>query len=370
MATFASDNFTDSNGVALQSHTPTGGGAWTKVIGGAGIDIEIYGNGASPSGNSPVYYHATAPAGVEYDVTATITRTGNSASTVGISARQSSSAETNYLAWPSTIWTLYKTVAGAFTSLGTYSTLPAVNDVFKLECKDATKKLFINGIERISSANNDVTAAGYAGIRGYGTSANTHIDVWLAEQAASGGGGPVGLSSESDAALALIASQRLAVGLAAETDAALALAAGQVLTVGLAAETDSSFALPAVQVAPVGLAIEIDAAVELAAGGAAGAVGLTIETDSALALSASQSAAVGLASESDTALPLLAWSLTASVGLAVEVDAAFALIGSVITGDRTAYPPALAAPAPDRTAQIGAMSRTLSVPEVGATAYP
>ena len=40
------DNFTDTNGVELNAHTPSGGTAWTKVVSG-NCSIEIYNNALS-----------------------------------------------------------------------------------------------------------------------------------------------------------------------------------------------------------------------------------------------------------------------------------------------------------------------------------
>jgi hypothetical protein len=62
---------------------------------------------------------------------------------------------------------LFKTVAGVNTSLGTFNEALINGDerTIKLQIRDATKKVFIDGVERISSADNAITAAGRAGVR-------------------------------------------------------------------------------------------------------------------------------------------------------------------------------------------------------------
>lgn len=179
MTTIASDTFTDTNGTTLQSHTPSGGGTWTKSIGGAGVDIEIQSNQATPSGNNAWYYHSQDPTGVEYDCQFTIKQTGSTNYAIGLVGRCSTSAETGYLYHPGgSFHYLYKVSGGSYTELGTYFASVAINDVIKLEIKDATKRVFVNGTQRISSTNNDVTAKGKAGLRGYGTSTTQYVDDW------------------------------------------------------------------------------------------------------------------------------------------------------------------------------------------------
>lgn len=187
MTVFASDAFTDSNGTLLQNHTPTVGGLWTKLVGGTGADIEIHNNQATPSGDGVVYYNGGTPSGAEYDVLLTQKIAGSSNYALGQYGRLSTSAETGYLAWSNAgAYFLYKAVSGSFTELGSWTTAPAANDVVKLEIRNASKKVFVNGTQRISSTNNDVTAAGKAGLRCYGTSTTFYVDDFSADDLSSG----------------------------------------------------------------------------------------------------------------------------------------------------------------------------------------
>lgn len=189
MAQIASDTFTDSNGTLLQSHTPSGGGTWTKGIGASGVDIEIQSDRASPSAltsDFSWYYHSVDPTGTEYDCTYTVGATPSSAAAIGMTARASTTAETGYLQWTgggSSHHYLYVVTAGAYTELGTYAVTATTNDVIKLEIKDATKRVFVNGTQRISSTDNTHSAKGKVGLRCYGTNTAYGVDNWSVDEA-------------------------------------------------------------------------------------------------------------------------------------------------------------------------------------------
>ena len=141
-------------------------------------------------------------------------------------------------------------------------------------------------------------------------------------------GGPVGLATETDSALAPTAVLKAAPGIAAETDTALAPDAVQQVAAGLAVEADAALPIGAVLVAPVGLASEADTAFALSPN-VPGIVGLAHETDTAMPLTARVAAAAGVASETDAALAPGA-ALQGAAGLAVETDGALP-IGAVIS---------------------------------------
>jgi hypothetical protein len=64
-------------------------------------------------------------------------------------------------------WEIYKVVAGSYTSLGTYAqTLtPTTTYAVKFQIRNASKKLFIDGVERISSADNALATIGHRSAR-------------------------------------------------------------------------------------------------------------------------------------------------------------------------------------------------------------
>jgi hypothetical protein len=135
------------------------------VVQGAGDNLSC--------GDSGDYVHSSAtPAGVEYYVQGDITSTGYSNWLMG---RVSTTANTFYFvqynAGGANEWRLYRRVAGTATLLGSYAgDVPTSVRTVKLEIKDATKKVFIGGVERISTTDNTITAAGRPGIgSGQGT---------------------------------------------------------------------------------------------------------------------------------------------------------------------------------------------------------
>lgn len=175
---FVSDTFTDTNGTNLSSHTGEVGATWTKHSSYTG-NITIQSNrcvGPADGGDDITCYYASgSPTTAEYDVTATLIQTSDDAySGCSVAGRISTSANTMYLVQRKTgatdQWELYKIVAGSATLLGTWSEALANGDsrTVKLEIRNATKKLYVNGAERISSADNEITGAGKAGTRAYG----------------------------------------------------------------------------------------------------------------------------------------------------------------------------------------------------------
>lgn len=50
-------------------------------------------------------------------------------------------------------FTLYKRVAGVFTSLGTFTATPAAGDVIALECRGTSLTAYLNGVARITATD-------------------------------------------------------------------------------------------------------------------------------------------------------------------------------------------------------------------------
>lgn len=179
MATLATDTFTEASDTALESHTASGGGTWAKHVnfatGATVLGATDRVEGTSSSATS-IYYHSATPPVAEYDVTVTVNMKSGYGDSLsphnGIIARVDTSATTFYQVYfnssaATDTLELLVTNAGASTTLGTYTWSPTANTDYtiRFEVKDATKKVFLNGTERISSVNNDVTAAGKIGIR-------------------------------------------------------------------------------------------------------------------------------------------------------------------------------------------------------------
>jgi hypothetical protein len=170
---FLNDTFTDTSGTGLASHTGETGATWTKLstIAPDGNMVITDANRVrnNAGGNTYSHYAASgAPATAEYDVDATLRSVDYASGRwLGIAARQLTTGSQNDFYWirnhPSVGgWQFFKEVAGVDTSLGTYTQSLSANTnyVLQLQIRDAAKKLFIDGVERISTADNAITAAG------------------------------------------------------------------------------------------------------------------------------------------------------------------------------------------------------------------
>ena len=196
MAVFASDTFTDTNGTALGSHTSDVGSGWS---GGDTANLDIQSNKASPyTGTGPLIgLNATTPASNEYDVEVDVQYTGtyHGAATPGVCGRWTLawSNGTGYRAYIyNSVLYLLRVASGSETTLGSYALSDpgaGVDVALKLEIRDAAKKVYVGGVERISSADNTHTQTGGAGfaLRGTGGGPLWRADNFVATDVAAGG---------------------------------------------------------------------------------------------------------------------------------------------------------------------------------------
>jgi hypothetical protein len=124
---FVSDTFTGSDSTALTSHTGEIGGTWTRHTSYATTVPNIQGNRLAPndagSGNLVAYASGT-PASADYHVQADYWFTGTAAIGCAVAGRIDTAANTFYMVRFSTStsnFELFKCIAGAFTSLGTFN---------------------------------------------------------------------------------------------------------------------------------------------------------------------------------------------------------------------------------------------------------
>lgn len=184
MPTFVSDTFTAANGTNITARTGEVGATWTAgFVAGAFL---IQGNRAYPSVAGSVYASGT-PATAEYTVECDYTIVSATGSS-GPAGRISTSANTYYYTYYDNAaghWLLVKIVSGTITTLSQWVSAATTGQTYnvKLQLLNATKKVFIDGVERISSTDNAITAAGRAGMRtgAAGTSTTSkHMDNFLA----------------------------------------------------------------------------------------------------------------------------------------------------------------------------------------------
>lgn len=177
--TVVSDTFTEASNTALTSHTPDIGTSWTQVYNTA--------TSAVAQVNSADYLHSSAsqnsvgitvtaqpaPSSVSQTITASVgwhgNQTENGSRGAHIIARRADGD--NYytvLMYPPARTgdsiELRKVVAGVDTLLGSYEATFNTTHTIKLEITDATKKVYVDDVERISSTDNALTSAGTWGV--------------------------------------------------------------------------------------------------------------------------------------------------------------------------------------------------------------
>jgi len=186
--TTVSDDFTDTNGTASTAHTLTGGSSvWSKHPNFTGVN-EVQSNQMTNQvgSNGVDYAGSDSPSSVDQDITTVHQSADN---TGGGCGRMSSSASTFYLyqyVSGAPEWRLQKIVSGTLTTLGTYNgDAPSTSRSVLLEIRDATKKLIIDSVERISSSDNAITAAGEWGY--FMGDVSDNFDSWAASNPAVGG---------------------------------------------------------------------------------------------------------------------------------------------------------------------------------------
>lgn len=192
MAVFSSDTFTDAANTLLQNHVGEVGATWTKHAAAvADATISNANRLKKTATGAGHYYTSGVPASNQYDVECVIRRLSSVDTAAGVIGRADQTANTLYLARfnNNNNWELYRAVSGTFTLIGNFAQAITTNQDYslKLEIRDAAKKLYVDGVERVSSADNTITAAGRAGVR-HGFGADTagsdttaiHLDTFVA----------------------------------------------------------------------------------------------------------------------------------------------------------------------------------------------
>jgi hypothetical protein len=190
MAIFVNDTFTDSNGTDLASHTGETGATWVEHSSYASGAFTIHSNQVYCSTVTALYYASGSPASAEYDIEVPVTKISpNSGRKLGIAARIDTGANTHYDAqiFEADTLRIFKTVAGVNTQLAENAAFGVGTSTLKFEIRDAAKKLYVNSVEQLSTADNAITAAGKVGLFGLGTAATTttgfHADSFAATDA-------------------------------------------------------------------------------------------------------------------------------------------------------------------------------------------
>lgn len=201
---FVTDSMTGSAGTTLQSHTGEVGATWTLhtglSVGTQAVLSDVNRVRHDLTGETD-YYASGVPAAAEYDVSADFV-VKSLAGEAGLYGRMAVNPTADgYLFYYNNgagQWILEKVVGGTYTSLGTFTQTLTDEQTYaiKLAIRDATKKGYVATVERISSADNAITAANRAGLllRVGSNTTGFHLDGFDASDLATGlppGLGPV-----------------------------------------------------------------------------------------------------------------------------------------------------------------------------------
>lgn len=195
MATVVNDTFTESSNTALTSHTPDTGTGWTQIYNNMTsgyAQVNATTDYCEPTANENnkglAYASSPDPASAEYDVTVVMGTAHPAAETYtkpfGVFGRHDGTADDRYIlqvlpdSHTQNAYQLYKVDGGVETQLASVDGTTVAGDEFKLEVRNASKKVYKNGSEILSSTDNVLTAAGKVGIAwGSWCPGGAHVDV-------------------------------------------------------------------------------------------------------------------------------------------------------------------------------------------------
>src|SRR5260221_1582608 len=174
---FVNDTFTVGANTMVEAHTPDIGGAWTRIAGNNGVII----NGAADNSRNVnsndwnVYLNATTPPGAAAEVVVGITVTftaSNANNWVDLVARASNGLMNGYIArvrasndGTGTNVQIMRVAGGTVSTIASVSVAIGLNaqHAFIFSAKNASKEIWIDGVQRLSSNTNDVAASGVVG---------------------------------------------------------------------------------------------------------------------------------------------------------------------------------------------------------------
>lgn len=172
------DNFTDADNTLLTAHNT--GFAWGKFTSGQQIIIS---NALRPNAAGADQWCFDNTNSYNNDGTNSAKVVLNSETTDesnGPGYRMSKVAETGYVLYVNNAGTkglqMYKSVAGAFTQLGSTGPNIVLNDIIKIEAIGTAIQAYINGVSKIGPITDSSVTSGVAGCYAFGTSTNFAID--------------------------------------------------------------------------------------------------------------------------------------------------------------------------------------------------
>ena len=205
---FVCDTFTDTADTELSLHTGETGATWTahpsSGVASNITDANRLRMTASEDTGGSDYYASGSPASADYEVEGVlyVKSVINESGVLGrVDSTTTTWYEAMYLA-PSTEWRLLSRVNGTpTTNLGTFTQVLSTETAYTVTLRmvGSAISLWVDGVERVSATNTDVTAAGRAGVRfwGTGTPSNTaglHLDLITATDVIAAGGARLALT--------------------------------------------------------------------------------------------------------------------------------------------------------------------------------
>ena len=174
MATYVQDTFTDTNGTALNAHTPDigGSGAWNALQG----TLRINNNMVDMDAHFGRYENncTVSPSSADYEVSVDVVWNGGDgwANKTGVLGRWDTSGphvagyEAFYDENDSTWYLRYWSSSSLQGTLGTYADagFTSGTKTLKLGMVGTAIKVYIDGVERISATNSTITAANKGGL--------------------------------------------------------------------------------------------------------------------------------------------------------------------------------------------------------------
>lgn len=176
VATIVSDTFTAAADEDLVGHVPDTGNAWVQqsVTGTANLRVIAATDVCSPAANvtagGQTCKSQPDPTVAEYDVSIKLAAVDSTTNNRPVRIHARLTATDTYYACrinptartQNSGVELIRSNAGTVTILASNDRTHAVNDVYLLEIRDATKRVLVNGAELLSSSDNTLTSAGSA----------------------------------------------------------------------------------------------------------------------------------------------------------------------------------------------------------------
>jgi len=170
MATKAQDAFTEASDTYLESHTPDVGTGWV-VSDASEILVNAANDKVTGDADTGSFRHARETTDIgddDMDVSLLCFASGTTSRRIGVCGRIPAETPVNNLYRASLrgsdfLVELEKVVGGVATALGTY-TFTGNTATLKLEIRTAAKKVYVDGVERISTTDDSLIGNQFAGL--------------------------------------------------------------------------------------------------------------------------------------------------------------------------------------------------------------